>query len=750
MDMPDTKTESLALKKSILRKIDSLKTTSLRESFKNYFKNECTLNYFLNSQLVDDVVFNALERCFYRVKGYQQIDKDLPDSLILKGEIYLIGSKLDELRLKLADLYADILGNNAPEEQDAKSIYVEIKDFFCAVCQSNITEVSFSNKLIIFDLLLNLLAKKNDVTLEKFHKEFTPLFIFIQLLIIEQKNLVIFLEYLSNLGGESNEVNSYSIEIILAIKKGFYSIIRVLDKDKKIIDKHLLKKLINPVNKQYNDSLKKFIIIFIDKCLNDVGMTHSDFELVIGLVYSALKKSNNKPLKIMQNSEFFNKFKQVVGKKSLNDPLKEFEETFEELSQQTISSEILNFTSPEESLSINTERDKFIANYFPAENNIKQAKVKRNFHQSLDAWNLTNGVEKKLSINYLTKNVEKFKLINTLNSETLGKVKENIIRASENLSGIFFSAAEKFKIKNDLNALNEVKTIKNPPEGENIKLNQLKVKLSDFLEKLKVLENKISPFIADISVVEKLHINEIEINLFDLKNNNIKKTVDKYIEYFKNNYPNHIQELLKHLISKEIKKEDDWFDINNKATLTEKLFNRGYLSANAVIKKLKSKLDENMDFNKYRKFFEEKGFWGLLNYGIIRWPWVSKEIFSIKWAEQLCLPAILELKEQLLNFQLISEEDSLEKILILSKYVNLDNIISFHQQLMKFRQNIIRSKSEIVALVEKIDKLTEQAKEVNSSKCELGNIYFFPAAQSSSKETTENSMLNLVRNIKKI
>ena len=47
--MPDTKTESLALEKSILRKIDSLKTTSLMVAFENYFKSECVLNNFLNN-----------------------------------------------------------------------------------------------------------------------------------------------------------------------------------------------------------------------------------------------------------------------------------------------------------------------------------------------------------------------------------------------------------------------------------------------------------------------------------------------------------------------------------------------------------------------------------------------------------------------------------------------------------------------------------------------------------------------------
>ena len=166
--------------------------------------------------------------------------------------------------------------------------------------------------MIIFDLLLNLLAKKNDVTLEKFHKEFTPLFIFIQSLITKQKNLVILLEYLSNLGSEFNEVNSYSDENILAIKKYFYSIVRSLDKDKKIIDQHLLKVLTKLVKEQSNDPLKKFSIIFIEKCLNDVGMTHSDFNFVIGLVYSALKKSNSKPLKIVQNSEFFNKLNFII------------------------------------------------------------------------------------------------------------------------------------------------------------------------------------------------------------------------------------------------------------------------------------------------------------------------------------------------------------------------------------------------------------------------------------------------------
>ena len=746
--MPDTKTESLALEKSILRKIDSLKTTSLKEAFENYFKNECVLNNFLNNQLVDDVVFNALERCLYRVKGYQKIDTDLPDSFILEEDACFIRPKLDELRLKLADLYADILDNNTSKELDAKNSYIDIKNFFDNVYKSDISKVSFSNKLIIFDILLNLLAKKNDVTLEKFHKEFTPLFIFIKSLITKQKNLVILLEYLSNLGSEFNEVNSYSDENILAIKKYFYSIVRSLDKDKKIIDQHLLKVLTKLVKEQSNDPLKKFSIIFIEKCLNDVGMTHSDFNFVIGLVYSALKKSNSKPLKIVQNSEFFNKFKQVVGKKSFNDPLKEFEETFKELSKQTISSEILNFTSTKESFPIRTERDKFIANYFPAEESIKQAKVKENFRRSLEVLNLTNKIEEKLPINYLTKNIGKFKLINTLNSETLGKLKENIISASENLSDIFFSAAENFKVKNDLNNLSKIKDINQVSEEAKINVNSLKLKLSDFIEKLKNLENKITLFVTNISVIDELNMSGTEFSPTSLENGkDIEKNIDEHVKSFKDNYFNLSQELLNLLIGEEIKKENDWFDGNNKSSLTERLFNRGYLSGNLVIKKIKSKLDENMNFNKYKGFFERESFWDLLNYGIIRWPWSNKEIFAIKWAEQLCLPMVLDLKEQLLNFELMSEEDSLEKILSLPKYVNPDKILLFHQQLMRFRQKIIAYKSKIEVLDKEIDKLAEQAKEVIpcSHKPTFIDSSFLANTQSSSKDRTESSIPNIVK-----
>ena len=150
-----------------------------------------------------------------------------------------------------------------------------------------------------------------------------------------------------------------------------------------------------------------------------------------------------------------------------------------------------------------------------------------------------------------------------------------------------------------------------------------------------------------------------------------------------------------------------------------------------VIKKIKSKLDENMNFNKYKGFFERESFWDLLNYGIIRWPWSNKEIFAIKWAEQLCLPMVLDLKEQLLNFELMSEEDSLEKILSLPKYVNPDKILLFHQQLMRFRQKIIAYKSKEVI------PCSHKPTFIDSS--------FLANTQSSSKDRTESSIPNIVK-----
>ncbi|MFM2322609.1 MAG: hypothetical protein RLZZ225_762, partial [Pseudomonadota bacterium] len=514
--MSDTKTESSLSESeaSISREINSLAATSLKDALGKYFASERRLNHIYSSFVIQN---KALERCFYRVKGYQKIDKDLPDKIISNQAVYFIAPKFNKIRVKLAELYADILGDNISEELDAKNSYVEIKDFLCTLCLSD--KISFSVKLTIFDLLLNLLKKKGHIKLDKFHKEFTPLFIFIKSLITEQKNLGIILAYLSNLGSESNEVTAYLDENILAIKKGFYSIVRDLDKDKRVIDQHLLKELSKLVNTQCNDPLKKFSLTFINKCLSDIDMTHSDFTVVIELVYSALVRSNGKPIKTVQNKLFFNKFNQAIGKKSLKDSLKEFEESFKELSKQVISSEIINFASDEKKISISTEREKFIANYFPSEESINQAKVKENFSQSLEILSLTNRVEKKSPMHYLIKTSENFK----------------------NVSDICSKITASLKVKNDLNALNKRKDINQNSEEGVVNLYSLKVKLSNFIKNLETLENKIHPFIVNISVSEEININIENISPLSLESDCIEKIVDECIQSFQNNYSGHSQ-----------------------------------------------------------------------------------------------------------------------------------------------------------------------------------------------------------------
>lgn len=204
--MSNIKTESSSSEASISRKINGLTATSLKDAFGKYFASESVLNDICSNLVIKK---NALERCFYRVKSYQKIDKDLLYKIISNEAVYFIVPKFNKIRVRLAKLYADILGDNISEELNAKNSYVEIEDFFCTLCSSD--KISFSVKLTTFDLLLNFLKKKDGIKLEKFHKEFTPLFIFIKSLITEQKNLGILLAYLSNLGSESNEVTAYEV-----------------------------------------------------------------------------------------------------------------------------------------------------------------------------------------------------------------------------------------------------------------------------------------------------------------------------------------------------------------------------------------------------------------------------------------------------------------------------------------------------------------------------------------------------------
>src|ERR1700685_1274490 len=99
----------------------SIKTENLRKYLLDCLKAEHALNALNNFSIL---IEKATQRFKNKIKGCQQIEVDLADNLIPNSAPYILLPKLDTLRLKLAILYAEKLGN---EISEAKSSYKEIK-----------------------------------------------------------------------------------------------------------------------------------------------------------------------------------------------------------------------------------------------------------------------------------------------------------------------------------------------------------------------------------------------------------------------------------------------------------------------------------------------------------------------------------------------------------------------------------------------------------------------------------------------
>lgn len=241
-------------------------------------KSECKLNSLSSLSFL---IEKALERFENKIKVCQQIEKDLPDKLIVESDLYLLSEKLNILRLKLAILYADGVKSEIVDEH-----YNEIKDFILKILTFDI-----NLKLKYFDLTIKLLEK---ITGSRATKEYISALDLLKLFANEPKNHPnkLDLKYISSLWPATHEEN---------IRKCFYGIVYELDK--KLLFKSLLDQLLE-ILENYRNSLFKFIgqpsrkrliefnIKFITNCFADPEMDAVDLWQLISLVCATLEHSN--------------------------------------------------------------------------------------------------------------------------------------------------------------------------------------------------------------------------------------------------------------------------------------------------------------------------------------------------------------------------------------------------------------------------------------------------------------------------
>jgi hypothetical protein len=420
--MKDNEIKICDKKESIKVAINTIKIPTLHINLLGRFNSERNLDNFLGTPLPAQVVLSSLERFEYKLKGYQQIENDLPDDLISTSDSYLMLSKLDAIRLHLATLYADGLGRDINED---KISYDEIKAFIITIIQLNEKLIQSSSKLNFLDLIEKLLRQKDGIHSQYLSKNFFSIFDLIKFLITKPKNFNEGLERISTLGCLSNQISLYNKQEIIDIQNLFYEIIR--DLDKKIIYQHLLSQLLKLVNNQIDSPLKNFSIILITSYINDPSMTNADFNEVIGLIFRALEHYNKKIIK----GKAYNLFKRL-NEKNMDYFLREFEEDF----RRKTTEHILNATikidlENEQNTGVNNQQEFDITMCFPSIGAMRNEKVKDHFSQSLTI----NARSEKKDTNIASKWLKNSKWFQSMNPQyVLEEVKTNVVDTISNLN----------------------------------------------------------------------------------------------------------------------------------------------------------------------------------------------------------------------------------------------------------------------------------------------------------------------------
>lgn len=673
----------------------SIKNEKLREYLLECLKNECELNS-LNLPLF--LIGKATQRFKKKIKACQQIEIDLPDNLIASADSYIILPKLETLRLKLAMLYADGLGSITEE----KSSYDGIKYFTLKSLSIN-----FNLKLKYFDLIIKLLEQ---IIADQPNKELVGAVDLLKLFVNEpihhpnERDL----QYINNLGSEANAIHIDKKKDILTIRKMFYSVIRELNK--KLLFQYLLNQLLKIVKNQNNSPLIQFNTIFITKCFNEVEMEADDLNQVIGLVYRSLEHYNKINIK-----KYHAIFKQMLNQKNLIDHLIEFEENFKERIFQPIINDSVNHNleNKESNVKVSNSTELDFPLYFPVINNEKiQAKFVKSqqvFNKSLEK-NITNNGNKVLE------NFKWFGLIGSTFHELTANAKAIVSDAKENLEEFAETSADRLTglLKKNSETSYPEKNKKNDEIDLNALLMQVKAKLLPIKEKLESWNLTLNPSIDQ----HDSYSNQIDTSQFDL--NQDLALVDRLDDSINEKYKSLIQQIVTEFekIHTAIQERDYWFEKPEiaKSSLVHKIFFRGYFNSSYTIKKIKDSLGAIPIFTDINNFFFKKNFFALLSYGVVRWPWMNKTVFAYTWAEQFCLPEIINRTNNLKNNH--DSKDVLKNVISLVEYFfpykKSENII---QILDDFKKYIAIQLRQLDALEQKIsDHLNEKINSMIASR----------------------------------
>ncbi|MEN9916477.1 MAG: hypothetical protein RLY40_409 [Pseudomonadota bacterium] len=666
--------------------INKIKSEKLRDYLVMCLEHECQLNPNLPISLIKEtekLIDKASQRFENKIKICQQIEKDFPEELILPGENYFFSKKLDTLRLCLARLYA-----NEMHEITEKDEFKEIKTITIKILDTKNLQL----KLKVFDLTLKVLEK----TIESLNlnKDFIAVLDLIKFLVNDPHALKI--EHLQNINNLPEK----------DIKKDFYGIVYALNL--KLIFQDLLNQL-SKINGSCNNSLlMQFNLKFISNCIEDQTMVAEDLNQLITLVFQSLKNYDLAP-----KSEVFSDIRNIFNQKKLNDYLVEFENECKERTPQIkLEWEKFLYNQPTDK-----SQESVISIYFPVL--IRNEKLRIKFFEA-ESQILEKNKKNKSKCHSLPNIWQKVRGLNFYPSDLKTSVLELATSAievagtsTERIKDFITKKKEDYykeeKGENEKIAENDDLDLKNSLINSKTELFAIKEKLDAWKSKLNYLTEQ-----SDTRSDTRIDIISIDLNqnpesimnvLRSYVDEKFSESIDRTLGKFRN-------------IIVMIKRNGYWLaklEIN-KPSFAKKLLQRGYFNIDFSIKKIKAKLGNAPSFNEITDFIAKQSFWALLfTFGIVRWPWMDKTAFAHSWAEQLCLPEMIDEIEKIKTLD--SEEKILEKIIILSKSF----FINKNQEIVQILEDF---KSAIIIISEKLEVINQKIEEKLSENNFVGPINF--------------------------
>ena len=645
--------------------IKEIENEKLRDYLMGCLKNECELNFFLNTPS-SILIEKTIQRFENKIKTCQKIEKELPDHLISQGDSYLLTRKLDTLRFNLAILYSNEIYGLTEDN------YNEIKTFIFKI-------LNFHNihlKLKVFDLTIKLLGKATE-------------------LLESSKVFLVVLDLLKLLINDSHAFKPEHLRSInnfheKSIKKDFYGIVYELNQ--KLVFQDLLNQLSLIIRSSDKSLLMQFNLEFITNCIKDQAMDTNDFSQLLILVFRSLKC-----YELVSKNGFSNIRNNILTPKSLTDYLLEFEKEFEE----RIPKIKLEFENPLPNLSTDKPQASDISIYFPTL--IKNEKLMMKFNETKSQIfekyeNIENNVP--FALNF-------WKKVGELSGKA-SNLKANAIvlatNATENIRVIAGTSTERLKEliikKTDEPDLNGHKEI--TENGFDLKDSLIKAKdeLSSIKKKIVIWKSKLN-YLAEQSYTS-IDIPSIDLNqnpgiLVNALRSNIDEKFNELIRRALDELEN---------INAMSKRKGYWLEKleSNKPSFAKKVLIRGYFNIDFSIKKIKAKLGDAPSFKEITDFISKQSFWVLLfTFGIVWWPWRNKTAFAQSWADQLCLPELINETEKLKTL-IDSKEEFLDKLIALSNGFLLYKNQPIVQILNDFKGYIVTTFGRLESINQKIEE----------------------------------------------